>query len=192
LEKKMANPYSAPSAVLSEPLTESGTYEPRLLALSGRLGRVRYFVYGMVFNLIAVVLLFTVIGTAMASIFAGALSGSGVGAGMGMGLGIMQILLAALLYLAILVSSFVYARRRLNDLNKTGWISLVFFLPPVSIILALWLLFAPGTAGTNSYGPAPSPNSRTVVVAAWLLPLLSIGSMLLLGAMSAMRSGGLQ
>ena len=49
----MDNPYSAPNVVLSEPVSDDTTYEPKVFSIHGRIGRLRYWGYGFVYALIA-------------------------------------------------------------------------------------------------------------------------------------------
>ena len=53
------------------------------------------------------------------------------------------------------VSSYMLAIRRLHDVNLPGYFSLLNFIPYVNLGLAVYLLFAEGTTGTNAYGPDP-------------------------------------
>jgi len=45
--------------------------------------------------------------------------------------------------------------KRLHDLDKTGWFSLLMFIPFVNFILFIILGCIQGTAGGNQYGPDP-------------------------------------
>lgn len=45
--------------------------------------------------------------------------------------------------------------KRLRDLDKNPWMTLILFIPFVSIILAIYCGFWKGTAGPNQYGPDP-------------------------------------
>lgn len=51
------------------------------------------------------------------------------------------------IYLTIIVGI-----RRLHDLNRTGWMYLLLFVPLVGFIFALYMIFAAGTPGENDYG----------------------------------------
>ncbi len=44
---------------------------------------------------------------------------------------------------------------RLHDLDRSGWWSLLGFVPFVNICLGIYLLFAKGTDGENEYGEDP-------------------------------------
>ncbi len=66
--------------------------------------------------------------------------------------------LLGLFYLATLIPSVALMIRRLHDVNLSGWLVLLCFVPIVNILAALGLLivcFVPGTAGPNKYGPDP-------------------------------------
>jgi len=45
--------------------------------------------------------------------------------------------------------------RRLHDLGKSGWYVLLLIIPLVNFFFQLYLLFAKGEAGDNTYGHAP-------------------------------------
>lgn len=157
-----ANPYAAPSA--TDVAGDTSAYTPVVFSFNGRIGRLRYLAYGMAWNfVIAAVgailfgLLALVAGDAAASLF---------------------MLGATLIYIAFLVPAFAMAVRRLNDLDRSGWLSLLMLVPLVNLGLMLYLMFGPGTQGVNKYGPAPSANSGLVVVAALILPIIFIVGML--------------
>ncbi|NNF95929.1 MAG: DUF805 domain-containing protein, partial [Halobacteria archaeon] len=78
-------------------------------------------------------------------------------------------------YIAMIVISVMLAVQRLHDLDKTGWLYLLILVPILNLIFALYMLFAPGSAGANRYGSPPPPNSTGVKVAAWLLIIVFFG-----------------
>ncbi len=45
--------------------------------------------------------------------------------------------------------------RRWHDLNKSGWFIILTFIPYLNFVVALYVLFAPGTRGANQYGADP-------------------------------------
>lgn len=49
--------------------------------------------------------------------------------------------------------SLICLIRRLHDLNKTGWFSLLIFVPFVNFIFIIYVCAAKGTAGPNRFGP---------------------------------------
>lgn len=72
--------------------------------------------------------------------------------------------------------------KRLHDLNRSGWYWFLNFVPFVNIIMLLYLIFKPGTAGANDYGPGtmssstgyPMKKFAVGVVAACVVTILAI------------------
>ena len=61
--------------------------------------------------------------------------------------------LAVALYISIYqVSAFI---RRLHDIDKTAWLTLLVFVPIINFIFVLYLFFVKGTQGANQYGADP-------------------------------------
>lgn len=175
-----ANPYQTPRSDVRAPDENFG--EVKILSLRGRLGRLRFFMYGYG------VLIFQ----------------SLVGAGLEMaGLeftnwqdpaslllaGINAILVGALLVVWVSVTV-----QRLHDFNAAGrWALLIFLAPamvPILASISVWLvllaalaylllliaLFMPGTEGTNRFGPEPPPNILAEnIVAGIFVTLLGLG-----------------
>lgn len=68
----------------------------------------------------------------------------------------MGIITAILLFIVIvgsLILSINITIRRLHDLDKSGWLCLLFIIPIVNILFALYVLCAPGSKDSNRYGP---------------------------------------
>ena len=151
----MSNPYSASTADLSQVPNDSLTYSPKLLSINGRIGRVRYLAFSVMMSLSAL---------AIGALLAGAL----------FLINPMLAAGAALVYVPMLAYSFILVIRRLNDLNHSGWWSIGIIVPLLNLPLAIYLLFAPGTAGSNNYGLAPGPNTRGVLIAAWAMPVMAV------------------
>lgn len=166
----MSNPYAAPGANI-DALTQE-TYEPSFFAMSGRIGRIRYlaFLFGgyILFGLLAIML-------------GAALTASGMNSG-------VMILIMGLLYLGLIVMAFVMARRRLNDLDQSGWLSLLFLVPAVNFFFGLYLIFAPGTSGNNRYGPPTSPNTTILIIGACILPFIFVAGILAAVAVPAYKT----
>lgn len=54
--------------------------------------------------------------------------------------------------------------RRWHDMDDTGWLVLLSFIPFVNIIAVAFLLFVPGTSGANQYGtPSTSYGLKAVL-----------------------------
>ncbi len=160
----MHDPYAAPESnfqLVSDPTVEE--LSPRFWAWQGRVGRVQYFTYG----------------TAafwLASFCAGVLIG--VLEAFSKGIVNKSEVLLWLFQLPILVAGFTFARRRLQDLDRSAWFVLFFLIPIVNLFFWLYLLFAPGTKGTNKYGLQPKAPSTGLIIAACLVPILIIGIIL--------------
>jgi len=67
--------------------------------------------------------------------------------------------------LVFLIPYVAVAVRRLHDTNRSGWWLLLVFVPLGNIVLLFWFC-APGTSGTNRFGPMPDAISDGGV-AAW-------------------------
>ena len=148
-----SSPYASPQAQVGEQLAEFG--ELKVLSAQGRIGRVRYLGWSM-----ALMLAFLPVGGVILGSFAvsDALAG----------------LLTLVACLALVVVSVCIGVQRLHDIGWSGWLWLLNFVPVVGSVFALLMLFMPGTAGPNRYGPPPPPNSRAVKVLAWLIILVPV------------------
>lgn len=60
--------------------------------------------------------------------------------------------------LALAVLGVGVGIRRWHDTGVTGWAVLVFFIPIVGLLAALYLMWKHGEAGKNQYGEAPDPK----------------------------------
>lgn len=165
----MNNPYISPTADLTMPESDVGAYQPRIFALTGRIGRLRYLAYAMLLTLICVIPYLIFIA--------------------------MQGLLVAnaspLKYVLLLPSfaaSILLATRRLADVGHSRWWAVLMPIPYVSLIPFLYLLFKGGDEQANEYGPPPCPNTRGVVAAAWLMPIIMIGGVLAAVAIPAYQT----
>lgn len=65
--------------------------------------------------------------------------------------------LATLIWLATIVPLLAVTVRRLHDINQSGWMYLLAFVPLANVVLLVFM-FLPGTPGENQFGaPAPRP-----------------------------------
>jgi uncharacterized membrane protein YhaH (DUF805 family) len=132
---------------------------PPFLSLSfdGRLGRVSYFNSGF---------------AAMAAV-----------AGLAVLLAVLVPMLGAglvviLLFLALIVLavwSLRFTALRLHDMNRSGWWSLVTFIPGLGYALTIPLLMWPGDDDDNDYGAKPRQGNLMVAVALGVVALVTIG-----------------
>ena len=154
------NPYSAPDADLGT--GQDALYTPKVISFNGRIGRMRYLAYGIGANFLLMLVMVPLMG---ATAF--------MGAGQG-GMSAIGMLVVAVFYIATIVISVMFAKRRLNDLNRSGWWFLLFIVPVANLLLAIYLIFFPGTDGANDYGPEPIANSIGVLILGWMMPVLFV------------------
>ena len=73
---------------------------------------------------------------------------------------------SALLILAHLLPMLTVTVRRLHDTDRSGWLVLLNYIPPLNLIIVV-LVCLRGTAGPNHYGPDPlDPHAATARPAA--------------------------
>lgn len=165
----MTNPYHAPGADLSKGDAGAAVYDPELFAVNGRIGRLRYMAYSVVLGLLSFLAL-VVVGAVIGVVMAVTKSNSGV------------VLAALLGYIPVLAVTFILAKRRLNDMGHSGWLSLLLMVPLVGLFVWLWLMIGAGDPDANKYGPPPSENTTLVIVGACIMPLLLVA---MIGIMAA-------
>jgi uncharacterized membrane protein YhaH (DUF805 family) len=64
--------------------------------------------------------------------------------------------LTVVLYAVLIITNVSLAARRLNDVERPTWFCVFAVVPFVNIPFSIYLLIAPGTEGSNMYGPPPS------------------------------------
>ncbi len=158
----MNNPYASPDAVLSEPATGNAPYQPKFFSVHGRIGRLRYLAYSFT----AMFVLSFAIG-ALAGVLMPALSGGKAGDGAG-------LIVLALINIPLVAIGIIITKRRFNDLDLSGWWSLLMFVPLINLIAWLYLMFGSGTEGPNRFGPPPSKNSVLVMIGGLMLPIVFV------------------
>ena len=60
--------------------------------------------------------------------------------------------------LAIIIPSTAVMARRMHDIDKSGWMCLILFIPMVGAIWFLVLLCKDSNPGDNKYGPSPKAS----------------------------------
>lgn len=157
------SPTTAPADIYAPPPVVDSTYAPEIWSTQGRIGRLRYLAYSFATQIVLAFLAGVVAAVAIPLLGGNSQS--------------MTVVfgLVALIYVPILVSVFVMAKRRLNDMNQSGWFSLFMLVPFANLVLGLLLLFWPGSKGSNKYGPAPEKNSFAVIFFGLLLPVALVG-----------------
>lgn len=153
----MNNPYAAPAAELQVDQSGQEEYQPKIFALHGRIGRLRYLAYG---------LLFSVVGMTIAGVLLGGLVLVG-----GKG---MSTWFPTMMTIALYAIGIIPAKRRLNDLDHSGWFALLAVVPIVNGFLGLYLMFGRGTDSRNQFGARPCDNPRGIIWAALALPMVAV------------------
>jgi uncharacterized membrane protein YhaH (DUF805 family) len=157
------NPYSAPDASLETGQQEF--YQPKIFSFKGRIGRLRYIAYGMGTYLAIMAVFMPFMGGTMLLGGSMELAGETV-------MPIAVIVGLSVFYIAIIVLSVAFGKRRLNDLNRSGWWMLIFIVPLVNLFMAIYIVFFPGSNEANDFGAPPTANSLGVKILGSIFPLI--------------------
>ncbi|OUS24309.1 hypothetical protein A9Q99_25060 [Gammaproteobacteria bacterium 45_16_T64] len=145
------------------------TYPPAIFSTHGRIGRLRYFAYSMIYNMLTLFIAGIATAVLIPALSEGSLDKPGDS----------MLWLVMLFNLPLFLAFFIAARRRLHDLNITSWLALFTFVPFINMLFFLYLLIWPGTPDTNNYGPRPQSNSIL------LLLMGSLGTVAIIGMLAA-------
>lgn len=176
-QSQSINPYQSPTAVLHSADAngfEGETNASKWYQLSGRIGRLRYMAYAMLLTILTYVLLMVMMGVLVG--VSDSLNENNIG---GLFIAIYLPLLPLMFYTAI-----IYPKRRLHDLNQSGWWAVLMFIPLVNVIFSLYLLFAPGTIGPNRFGAPPRPNRAIHFIGALIIPFIGVALIGILAAIA--------
>lgn len=157
------NPYESP--LTSEGLTQLDSYKPKIFTIRGRIGRLRYLAYSMIYNII-IMFLVGIMSAVLIPMLANNDSGEP---------GAAMAIVMILFYAPIIIAFFIAARRRLHDLDRTGWLTLLMIVPLINALFGLYLLFGPGSPETNKYGPPPQANTALEIIIGLIAPIVIIG-----------------
>ena len=180
LSSETTNPYQSPSANLADNMGNTAlntqlTNDSKWYQWSGRIGRLRYLSYQITITILFYVILIIL------AVGAGAASNISEGSPAIFG----QVLLLIVMIIPFVVYSIgVYPKRRLHDMNQSGWLAILGFIPLVNIIFSLYLLFGSGDAGTNQYGHPPRPNTTIHYIAAFVVPFVAVAIIGILAAIA--------
>lgn len=165
------SPYASPLATIAEEDGEVG--ELNIWGVNGRIGRMRYVAWTMVFSL---ALLPVMLICALAFKLSTALGGL---------LGVVALIGAMVVGIQISV-------KRLHDIGWSGWLLLIALVPIAGSIFQIITFVMPGTKGSNLYGPPPPENSLAVKILFWIwVGLIAVGFVigLITGMLGAMLGG---
>ena len=127
---------------------------------SGRFSRRAYLAWnlllGIVFMLIAVVVALLIPG-AQNALTEGAMSTP-------------LMIIFFIMYAIAIYYSVIFLIRRLHDRDHSGWLALLILVPVLNILFALYVLFAPGNRGSNTFGqPRPTKGWETVLAVLYIV-----------------------
>lgn len=158
------SPYAPPKSITMQDAEEVG--ELKIWGVEGRLGRMRYIAWSMVFMLgVAPAMLISILALKTSIL-----------------LSVMLICIASIAAITIGIQVSV---KRLHDIGWSGWLLLIALIPVVGGIFQLLICLIPGSKGNNRYGPPPPANSTAVVVLFWIWVVLFVSGFLL-GLISGM------
>ena len=161
-----SSPYHAPDSDIIDN-TNNMAYQPvDIFNASQRIGRVRYLAY----NFVSIFVIFVTIGIVSAIMLPTFSMNNSLEQSIA-----VTIFSLIFVYVVPFIINIIIARRRLHDLNQSGWMALLLIVPLVNIAFALYLIFAPGTQGQNNYGLRPEPNTVLTWLGGLIGPILMIG-----------------
>ncbi len=163
----VSSPYASPTALIDKDSDAVG--ELNIWGIDGRLGRMRYIAWSMVFMFAMLpVMLVCALGFKMSPWLGG--------------------LLAIAAAIGAIIVGVQISVKRLHDLGWSGWLLLITLIPLVGSIFQILIFVMPGSQGSNLYGPPPPANSQAVKVLFWIwVAFLAIG--LIAGVASGMLAG---
>jgi uncharacterized membrane protein YhaH (DUF805 family) len=163
-----ASPYAAPSATIEQDNNEVG--ELNIWGIEGRIGRMRYVAWSMVFMFAMLPAMLVCALAFKASPWLGGL-------------------LMAVAGIGAMIIGIQISIKRLHDIGWSGWLILIGLIPIVGSIFQLLTFVMPGSKVSNLYGAPPPANSTAVKVLFWIwVALLASGFVMglvtgMLGAM---------
>lgn len=117
----------------------------------GRFGRLSYLAWMFIVGMLYTCTIFIVAGVAgVALMQVGSFSPDAL---FQSSLGYFALLLIFIVIIIFTVISICISIRRIHDLNKSGWLWLLFLIPVINIIFGIYIMCAKGTEGENQYGP---------------------------------------
>ena len=161
----MTNPYTAPTADFSHAGESDDVYDPQMFSFTGRIGRCRYLAYSVGMTLILMLV-------------------AGILGALAAGLIRNPVVMGVIWYVPGTVIMLTLAVRRLNDMHRAGWWSVLMLIPVVNFFVCLWLVFGPGDEHANAYGPPPSANTWPVIVGACAMPVFLVAIIGILAAVA--------
>lgn len=165
-DQPIANPYAPGQAVVQPNYNHGLVVNDKPWSPRGRFGRLSLLAWNMLLGLgvfaLALIIFMVMGGTALLT---AAIDGGLASMG-------LSLILFGGLYLAFLVMSVIFSIRRLHDLDKSGWLCLLSFIPLINVLYSLYIYLAPGTPGPNRFGPR-RPTAGWEKVVGWIAIVLT-------------------
>lgn len=133
-------------------------------SLNGRISRVQLLAYTMILSMGLVLIIATTF-TLLESTF---IRSSDIS---NQTLKLFLAFVTLPIFVIAIFAFIIYPRRRLHDVNKSGWWLATYFLPPISFILLYWLIIKKGNNSANNFGLLPRPNTGWQKALAWSFAL---------------------
>lgn len=129
-------------------------------SLNGRIGRIQFLAFSVIWGLLLGFVY-------MVAILLGSLFGPGSSSAV--------LALVSVFSLPIAIFAYIILpRRRLHDINKSGWWLLLYLVPIANLLMVYYLYFKRGDEGFNDYGLPPAPYSKVEFWLAMLVPIFMI------------------
>lgn len=166
-------PYDTSQVAIGYDTPQPAYHDEPFYGFRGRIGRLRYLAYTIVMSLILYGLVSVVGGVAGLTFLALGLAESRASENFWWTVLVVLMIAFAIVGVYVTLAPII---RRLHDMNRTGWWSLLGLVPYVNGIFVLFLIFVPGTDGVNDYGvPARPPTTRVKIVASLIPAIMIIG-----------------
>ena len=131
----------------------------RYAQFSGRARRLEFWLWSLLVLVAMIVATYLDINLGLGGSATGTQEGASLSFNVNLGpLGIV-------LLLATLIPNLAVSARRLHDIDKSGWMLLLWLVPIVGWAILLYLYLQPGTAGPNRFGPDPKGAADAQVFA---------------------------
>ena len=122
----------------------------KYVGFTGRARRSEYWWFALLVVVVEVSMLFVLMITSAAAGLTAGAAGHPTG-----GVNLASLVVAELVFLALVLPHLAVSVRRLHDTNRSGWFYLINFVPLIGSIMLLVVLSEDSTRGPNRYGSSP-------------------------------------
>ena len=141
------------------------------LSPEGRFGRLSYLAWLFIISMIYTCLLGISVALGLFAFFNSA--ERSIEALFNSFLGLSAFALIVVSIIAMFVAMICITIRRLHDLNKSGWLCLIFLIPLVGTIFSIYVMAAKGTEGENKFGiKRPTEQTEKVIGSLYLILMI--------------------